>query len=128
MLARQLGERLRKIREDRFVSQRELAKAIHIVPSQISRYERGLALPSLETTVDLATYLRVELESLVLGKDAIAGAKGAPPIQDITLLERFRELEKLTRKDRETVIDLIDAWINSRHVEQVIARRLRRSA
>ncbi|HYN42583.1 MAG TPA: helix-turn-helix transcriptional regulator, partial [Thermoanaerobaculia bacterium] len=68
LLARDLGARLRKIREARFVSQRELAKGIHIETAQISRYERGLSLPSLETLVDLCRFLQVGLEALVLGR------------------------------------------------------------
>lgn len=128
MLAKELGDRLRKIREARFVSQRELAKAIRIEPAQISRYERGLSLPSVETLVDLARFLRVGPGALVLGQDESAPGSPQPPIEDISLLERFRELEKLKRKDRETVIELIDAWVSSRHVEEVVTRRMRRSA
>ena len=128
MLAKELGGRLRKIREARFVSQRELAKAIHIEPAQISRYERGLSLPSLETLVDLSRFLRVGPGALVLGQEDAAPKGGEPPIEDISLLERFRELEKLKRKDREMVIELIDAWIGSRQMEEVITRRMRRSA
>jgi len=128
MLAKELGGRLRKIREARFVSQRELAKAIHIEPAQISRYERGLALPSVETFVDLARFLRVGLGLLAFGQEDTAPPGNEPPIEDISLLERFRELEKLKRKDREMVIELIDAWVSSRHMEEVVARRMRRSA
>jgi len=127
MLAKELGGRLRKIREDRFVSQRELAKAIRIEVAQISRYERGLSLPSVETLADLARFLRVDLGTLVFGAEEKAGHFNEPPIEDISLLERFRELEKLKRKDRETVIELIDAWVSSRQLEEVLSRR-RRSA
>ena len=128
MLAKELGGRLRKIREARFVSQRELAKAIHIEPTQISRYERGLSLPSLETLVDLSHFLRVGPGALVLGEDDATPRGAEQPIEDISLLERFRELEKLKRKDREMVIELIDAWIGSRQMEEVISRRVRRTA
>ena len=47
----------------------------------------------------------------------------AQPIQDISLLERFRDLEKLDRKDREIAIALVDALITSRQLEQVTRRR-----
>lgn len=125
MLAKTFGGRLRKIREERFLSQRQLAEGIAIETVQISRYERGIALPGADTLLDLATFLRVGVGSLLAGEDAAAGSE--PPIHDITLLERFRDLEKLDRKDRQMVIDLIDAVIASRQIEQVSARR-RRSA
>lgn len=126
-LSREFGERLRVIREQRFLSQRELAGGIGIEVAQISRYERGLYMPNAESLVELARFLRVGVSTLLLGQDEDASG-AAPPIQDISLLERFRELEKLKRKDRETVIELIDAWIGSRQHEEIVSKRVRRSA
>lgn len=121
-LAQQFGERLRQLREQRFLSQRDLAKAVGIEVAQISRYERGLYMPSAETLVDLARVLRVGVGRLLVGED-----EGSPitdePIRDISLLERFRDLEKLSRKDREIVIALIDAVIASRQYDEVATRR-----
>ena len=51
-----------------------------------------------------------------------------PPVHDLSLLERFRDMEKLSRKDRETVITVIDALLTSREHEEVGAKRARRSA
>ncbi|MEO8380808.1 MAG: helix-turn-helix domain-containing protein [Acidobacteriota bacterium] len=123
MLAKAFGERLRKIRESRLLSQRQLADGIAIDVTQISRYERGIVMPNAETLVDLAEFLRISVGSLLVGEEQPAAA--AAPIQDIALLERFRDLEKLGRKDREVAITLIDALIQSRQHEQVSSRRRR---
>lgn len=123
MLAKAFGERLRKIRESRLLSQRQLADGIAIDVTQISRYERGIVMPNAETLVDLAEFLRVSVGMLLIGEEQPATA--AMPIHDIALLERFRDLEKLDRKDREVAITLIDALIESRHHEQVSTRRRR---
>jgi transcriptional regulator with XRE-family HTH domain len=125
MLAKTFGSRLRKIREERFLSQRQLAEGVGIETVQISRYERGIALPGADTLLDLATFLRIGAGELLAGEEASNSTE--PPIHDISLLERFRDLEKLDRKDRQMIIDLIDAVIASRQIEQVTARR-RRSA
>lgn len=124
MLAKAFGERLRKIRESRLLSQRQLADGIAIDVTQISRYERGIVMPNAETLVDLAEFLRISVGSLLVGEEQPA-ATAAAPIQDIALLERFRDLEKLGRKDREVAITLIDALIQSRQHEQVSSRRRR---
>ncbi len=87
MLAKTFGARLRKIREERFLSQRQLAEDVGIETVQILAGEEASN--------------RTEL-----------------PIHDISLLERFRDLEKLDRKDRQMIIDLIDAVIASRQIEQ----------
>ena len=127
MLAKEFGRRLRRLREQRFLSQRQLAEGIQGEPAHISRYERGLFLPNAETLIDLARFLRVSVGTLLLGEEE-AGGGADQPIGDITLLERFRDLEKLSRKDREVVIALIDAWIGSRQHEEIVSKRIKRSA
>ncbi len=127
MLSKSFGERLKRIREERFLSQRQLAEGIQIETAQISRYERGLVMPNAESLVALSRVLRVSAGTL-LGQVEQAHANGEPPIQDLSLLERFRDLEKLSRKDREVVIALIDAWIGSRQVEEIVSRRSTRSS
>lgn len=127
MLSKAFGERLKKLREERFLSQRELAEGIQIETAQISRYERGMVMPNAESLLALARVLRVGV-GLLLGQESERAVADQHPIQDISLLERFRDLEKLSRKDREVVIALIDAWIGSRQVEQIVARRSARTS
>ena len=121
MLGKEFGKRLKQLREQRFLSQRQLAKGIDVEPAHISRYERGLVLPGAEILIDLASFLNVNLGTLLLGTQETPGS-AEPVIQDISLLERFRELEKLDRKDREIVIALIDAGVQSRRIEQIVTR------
>lgn len=121
MLAKTFGARLRKIREERFLSQRQLAEGVGIETVQISRYERGIALPGADTLLDLATFLRIGAGEFLVSEEA--SNRTELPIHDISLLERFRDLEKLGRKDRQMIIDLIDVVIASRQIEQVTARR-----
>ncbi len=123
----EFGKRLRQIREDRLLSQRALADGIGIETAQISRYERGVVMPNAETLIDLATFLRVSIGNLLTGEEDGASSTSAP-IRDISLLERFRDVEKLSRKDREMVIGLIDAVISSRQHEEVMQRRPRRTS
>jgi len=125
-LAKAFGDRLKKVRESRLLSQRQLADGIAIDVTQISRYERGIVMPNAETLVDLSAFLRVSVGMLLVGEEEPATIAAAP-ISDIALLERFRDLEKLERKDREVAITLIDALIESRQHAQVTSRR-RRSA
>lgn len=121
MLARDFGERLKKMREERQLSQRQLASGIDVEPPHISRYERGLFMPNAETLIALARFLEVSVGQLLLGDDGAGDFEKGP--KDLALWERFQELEKLERKDREVVIALIDAWVRSRQMEDIMARR-----
>ena len=124
MFAKNFGQRLRQLREERFLSQQALADGIDVQIAQISRYERGISMPNAETLADLAKFLRVSVGKLLLGEEDHDSTASAP-IHDVSLLERFRDLEKLDRKDREVAITLIDALIESRQHEQVSSRRRR---
>jgi transcriptional regulator with XRE-family HTH domain len=60
----ELGPRLRKVRELRGLSARELARRIDCSPSLISQIERGLSAPSVGMLYALASELRTSLDFL----------------------------------------------------------------
>jgi transcriptional regulator with XRE-family HTH domain len=60
----ELGPRLRRVREDRGLSVRELARRISCSPSLISQIERGLSAPSVGILYALASELRTSLDFL----------------------------------------------------------------
>lgn len=128
MLAKSFGRRLRTLRDERSLSQSELAKAIGSETAHISRYERGIVMPNAESLLELATFLRVDVGFLLTGQDSGQSNGDELPIHDLSLLERFRDLEKLSRKDREVIIAVIDAMLARRQHEEVTARRVRRTA
>jgi DNA-binding XRE family transcriptional regulator/mannose-6-phosphate isomerase-like protein (cupin superfamily) len=72
----QLGPRLRRVREDRGLSVRELARRISCSPSLISQIERGLSAPSVGVLYALASELRTSLDFL-FGVTAPAAAMTA---------------------------------------------------
>lgn len=109
MLTSDFGKRLRALRDERGLSQRELADRLGTRPPQLSRYENGSQLPTLETLVAIAEVLRVPPAMLLGGSDGIGLDDGA--IKDVRLLERVRELEKLDRQARETAIAVLEAII-----------------
>ncbi|HEY3035706.1 MAG TPA: helix-turn-helix transcriptional regulator, partial [Streptosporangiaceae bacterium] len=76
----ELGPRLRRVREDRGLSVRELARRISCSPSLISQIERGLSAPSVGILYAIATELRASLDflfgSAVSGDVMLATAHG----------------------------------------------------
>ena len=117
-LKKAFGKRLREIRERRGLSQKQLAELLKTDVMQVSRYERGIGLPSAESCVELAGILRVSTDELLLGHEPKGGE---PPISDVRLLEKFLRLQELDKRDREAVIILIDGVLARRGVESVIA-------
>lgn len=117
-LKKGFAKRVREIREQRGLSQRQLSELLKTDVMQVSRYERGIGLPSLETCVELAQILHVSMDVLLFGQEP---QTGDVPITDVRLLERFIKLQKVDKRDREAVMILIDGVLARRGVEAVIA-------
>ena len=125
MLAKALGDRLHRLREDRGLSQRQLALLAGVDPVQISRYERGTTLPAADSLAEIARVLQVSADTLLYGK---ANREPDPPLKNVLLLDRLREIDSLNRTDQETVVNIVDALIARREVEGMAARRRKTGA
>ena len=60
----QFGEILIELREEKRMTQGQLASALHVSGSTISAYETGKALPTMERAIQLAEYFGVTLDFL----------------------------------------------------------------
>lgn len=60
-----LGERLRDLREDHDLSQKDVANMLHIDRSSYTRYESGKTRPDYEALILLAEFYHVSLEYLL---------------------------------------------------------------
>lgn len=60
-----VGERIQIAREERCMTQRELAETVGCTPQHISAIERGAKTPTLETFVAIANALRVSADVLL---------------------------------------------------------------
>ncbi|MCL4838645.1 MAG: helix-turn-helix transcriptional regulator [Thermoanaerobaculia bacterium] len=114
--------RLRKTREARGLTQRELGDRIKMEPTQVTRYERGQFLPNAETLVSIAQVLHVSVDFLLTG-ETDGEIRHELPISDVPLLERFRDVQKLSKRDREAVLLLIDSVLARSDVESRLRKR-----
>jgi len=116
------AERLRTLREERQLSQHELAELVGVHFGQISRYERGAILPSVETVALLAQALRVSADALLFETARGSRAKvERREIGNLVLLQRFRSLEQMERGYQQTAIELIDALIAKQRMKSVVS-------
>lgn len=60
-----IGERIRELRAEKGLLQRELATVIHVAPNTISQFESGKANPSYEVLISLATFFDVSTDYLL---------------------------------------------------------------
>ena len=96
------GDRLRKVREIRGVTQEQLAEMADIARTMIGRYETTDQLPALDTLVRLADALGVSTDYLLGRTDAPDAPYEtnyvAPPKPPRRMPRSAEELEKLIRE------------------------------
>jgi transcriptional regulator with XRE-family HTH domain len=108
--------RLQELRRQRNLAQRELAAAVGVSHIQYGRYERGLSLPNAESLQRLADTLEVSGDYLLNGATQSA-AKGR--FEDRDLMRMFQEAQDLAEPDKETVKNLLEAFLFKKRVQSM---------
>ena len=114
-----LAKRMKELRMDRGLTQKELGEIINVTKVSICCYENSTRTPTLETLLDLANYFEVDLDYL-LGRDKKVDSK--EKTKTIRMAKEEIELMKELRK-YENVYQLVIA--NPKRCAELIARKLR---
>jgi transcriptional regulator with XRE-family HTH domain len=100
-----IGDRIREVREQRGLSQGDIARTTGMFRAYISRVEHGYLVPSVETLERFAVALSVPLHELVrAGPVPAEDARDEPAERFLRLLRVF--LAKLTADDRQMLLNL----------------------
>lgn len=77
----EFGERLKKAREEKGLSQQALAEQLYVTRQSISRWERGDRYPDLVTTKRIARILGLSIDSLLSDEDMPEVVEKSPVIE-----------------------------------------------
>lgn len=86
--AKEIGARIKKLRNQNEVTQDQLAEKLHIATNTLYRIETGLRVASLDLFIEIADYFEVTLDYLILGRK----------LSKDSLKEKIRELIKFLIK------------------------------
>jgi len=100
-LALQMGRAIAVRRQQRGLTQAELAEIIAVEQETISRFERGATLPPLGRLADIADALSCPLEDLL--------RNGSPRLED-KAQGIARLLENLSDSDRQLVNEIMESF------------------
>ena len=106
-MASDFGDNLKKIRSDKNLSQGDLAQAIGIHASHVSRYERNLTTPSIEALKKIANALDVSTDMLLFGTSE---EKAKNNIKDNELLSMFSKVQTLDKGELNCVKSFLRAY------------------
>lgn len=113
------GDMLSELREDRGLTQKQLAEVFHISNSSISSLETGYRAPSVDMVISLARYFDVTTDYLLGMSDcslspSVLYEHIAPEVtvaEVISMLENLNETQKsallIILKDMSIVADLV---------------------
>ena len=91
MDAKMFGAFLAQVRRAQGLTQAELAEQLHVTDKAVSRWERGVGLPDINTLEPLADALGLSLADLMHCHDPGQGAPSAPvPLEDFFSMLRRR--------------------------------------
>lgn len=109
-----LGQKITKIRKEKKLSQVDVASYVGVSRDAISKYERDDIIPSVENANKIAKVLGVSLDYLVSEDDNLE-------VVDIDMLNRMKEIQRLSEDDKSTVVKIIDAFIRDTKTKKAYA-------
>lgn len=113
----QFPEKLKRARQLKDLTQAQLAHKVGADVQRISKYERGVMVPTTAILVRLADALGVTMDYLLRNGDR----EPAGAVRDPELLERVIEIDGLPEHDRQVLLTLIDAFIKKHRFEELAA-------
>lgn len=104
------GQKIKRLRKAKSLSQEELAVAINKTVDTVSNIERGISMPRLETVCDLAAVLDVQVYELFYMQDI-----GAKDKEQIVLIEKIiNSLKGQPKAVLEIAFDLVEHLVSLR--------------
>jgi transcriptional regulator with XRE-family HTH domain len=112
-----LAKKLVDLRKARNLTQKELAKSIGVHFSHMSRYERGISLPSIDVVKKIAQVFNVSTDYLLLDEaQAVAEAK----IPDVELLQLFQAISHMSEQERAAIKIVLEGLLVKHQIEQLL--------
>jgi len=111
------AQKLSKLRNERGLTQQEMAGLIGVGIAQMRRYEKGNSSPTLEVIKNIARTLGISADELIFDEnERVAAAK----ILDRKLLEQFEQISNLGTRDKQAVKTILESMILKGRLEEVM--------
>jgi transcriptional regulator with XRE-family HTH domain len=112
-----LAKKIVQLRKERNLTQKELASIVGVHFSHMSRYERGISLPSIDVVKKLAQMFHVSADYLLFDESQ---AMVPANIADQELLQQFERLSRMSEREKAAVKTVLEAMILKHHLEGML--------
>ncbi len=114
---------MRKLRNEKRMSQTEVAKVMDMLPNQYNKFENGKMSPSLESLTKIAEALEVSLDQIVYGKQRFAAANKNKEqeiiISNTELVQKMKVISELPDDDLYIAIEVIDLIVAKKQLREI---------
>ena len=108
-----LGENIKKIREAKGFTSKEVAISCKMDPAQYSRIENNKTDPAFSSLVKIAKSLGVSVAELFSADDIFKDVNSV----DKTLMEKISLIEQLDKKERSAFFIMLDALVSKKRLK-----------
>lgn len=115
-----LGKCIRKVREAKGLSQKQIISSIKMDGGQYSRIEGGKTDPSFSAVVKIAKGLGVELSELFKADEVFKEVNS----YDKSLMEKINLIEQLDKKEKLAFYSILDALLAKKKLKDTLANAL----
>ena len=115
-----LAKKIVQLRKERNLTQKELASIVGVHFSHMSRYERGISLPSIDVVKKLAQMFHVSADDLLFDESQ---ATVRAHIADQDLLQQFERISRMSEREKAAVKTILEAVILKHHLEAMLGVR-----
>jgi transcriptional regulator with XRE-family HTH domain len=112
-----LAKKIVQLRKERNLTQKELASIVGVHFSHMSRYERGISLPSIDVVKKLAQMFHVSADYLLFDESQ---ATVRAHIADQDLLQQFERISRMSEREKGAVKTILEAVILKHHLEAML--------
>ena len=115
----EIGERIKKLREARGFSQKEVASMIKMDQSQYSKLEKDKTDPSVSTLAKVAKALGTQLYEL-FGDDMLKDVNS----YDKSVMEKISLIDSLDEDEKKSLFKIIDGLSSKKKMKDSLAKAL----
>ena len=115
-----IGRKIKKIREAKGLSQKEVALSLGMDQAQYSRIENGKSDPYFSTVEKITKAMGVEFSELFKADELFKEVNS----YDKTLMEKLNFIEQLDKKEKEGFYSILDALIAKKKLKDTLADAL----
>jgi len=104
-----LGEKIMLLRKKRKVSQKELASALGINPSNLPNYESGRYKPSIEMLIKITDFFEISLDALLKNRET----DDLLQINDQELIKIIKQIDLMSSSDKTVIKGLFNSYLEN---------------